>query len=103
MKIDIDRAVEIIKEEIPFTSGIIEEALSVIELCAYKQIPKKGIMIGDEYSSVLSCPNCRKPILKQIPFVEDVDEEIKQLEKEEDEYNYGGGINEQQPILEEQN
>lgn len=63
MKIDIDRAVEIIKEEIPFTSGIIEEALSVIELCAYKQIPKKGIMIGDEYSSVLSCPNCRKPIV----------------------------------------
>lgn len=28
-----------------------------------KQIPKKGIMIGDEYSSVLSCPNCRKPIV----------------------------------------
>ena len=28
-----------------------------------KQIPKKGIMIGDEYSSILSCPNCRKPIV----------------------------------------
>ncbi len=28
-----------------------------------KQIPKKGIMIGDNYSSVLSCPNCRKPIV----------------------------------------
>ena len=28
-----------------------------------KQIPKKGIMIGDDYSSVLSCPNCRKPIV----------------------------------------
>lgn len=28
-----------------------------------KQMPKKGIMIGDDYSSVLSCPNCRKPIV----------------------------------------
>ena len=28
-----------------------------------KQIPKKGIMIGDNYSSILSCPNCRKPIV----------------------------------------
>ena len=28
-----------------------------------KQIPEKGIMIGDEYSSVLSCPNFRKPIV----------------------------------------
>jgi len=28
-----------------------------------KQIPKKGIMIGDNYSSVLSCPKCRNPIV----------------------------------------
>ena len=28
-----------------------------------KQIPKKEIMKGDEYSSVLSCPNCGKPIV----------------------------------------
>ena len=28
-----------------------------------KQIPEKGILIGDNYSSVLSCPNCRMPIV----------------------------------------
>ena len=28
-----------------------------------KQMPKKGIMIGDEYSKVLSCPNCQKRIV----------------------------------------
>ena len=36
-----------------------KEAIKALE----KQIPKKGIMIGDNYSSVLSCPNCRKPIV----------------------------------------
>lgn len=43
MKIDIDRAVEIIKEEIPFTSGIIEEALSVIELLRTNRYRKKEL------------------------------------------------------------
>jgi hypothetical protein len=28
-----------------------------------KQIPQKPIMIGDEYSSVLSCVGCKQPIV----------------------------------------
>ena len=28
-----------------------------------KQIPQKPIMIGDEYSSVLSCAGCKQPIV----------------------------------------
>ena len=38
------------------------EALGLAVKALEKQIPKKGIMIGDNYSSVLSCPKCRKPI-----------------------------------------
>ena len=38
------------------------EALGLAVEALEKQIPKKGIMIGDNYSSVLSCPKCRKPI-----------------------------------------
>ena len=56
-------ALEIIKDRIPVRSGVIEEALDLIEKCVNKQIPTKGIMIGDEYSSVLSCPSCNKPIV----------------------------------------
>lgn len=37
-------------------------ALTIAVEALEKQIPKKGIMIGDNYSSILSCPNCRKPI-----------------------------------------
>ena len=40
-----------------------EDALWTAVQSLEKQIPKKGIMIGDNYSSVLSCPNCRKPIV----------------------------------------
>lgn len=40
-----------------------EAAQSVADVLLEKQIPKKGIMIGDNYSSILSCPNCRKPIV----------------------------------------
>lgn len=39
------------------------EALGLAVEALEKQIPKKGIMIGDNYSSVLSCPKCRKPIV----------------------------------------
>ncbi len=42
--------------------GTCDEALGVAVEALEKQIPKKGIMIGDNYSSVLSCPKCRKPI-----------------------------------------
>lgn len=40
-----------------------DKALAIAQKALEKQIPKKGIMIGDNYSSVLSCPNCRKPIV----------------------------------------
>ena len=40
-----------------------DEALAIAQKALEKQIPKKGIMRGDNYSSVLSCPNCRKPIV----------------------------------------
>lgn len=36
-----------------------ENAISAIE----KQIPKKPIMIGDNYSRVLSCDSCKKTIV----------------------------------------
>lgn len=40
-----------------------DKALAIAQKALEKQIPKKGIMIGDNYSSILSCPNCRKPIV----------------------------------------
>ena len=43
-----------------------QEQISALKLAVEvleKQIPKNGIMIGYEYSSVLSCPNCRMPII----------------------------------------
>lgn len=40
-----------------------DEALAIAQKALEKQMPKKGFMIGDDYSSVLSCPNCRKPIV----------------------------------------
>ena len=60
---NVQEAIEIIQNELPFTSGVIEDALHLVGGCVNKQIPKKGIMIGDNYSSVLSCPKCRKPIV----------------------------------------
>lgn len=42
---------------------VCNEALGLAVDALEKQIPKKGIMIGDNYSSVLSCPKCRKPIV----------------------------------------
>lgn len=40
-----------------------DKALAIVQKALEKQIPKKGFMIGDDYSSVLSCPNCRNPIV----------------------------------------
>ena len=58
-------ALEIITNAIQ-SDGMTDEqdkALAIAQKALEKQIPKKGIMIGDNYSSVLSCPNCRKPIV----------------------------------------
>lgn len=58
-------ALEIITNAIQMDSMTAEQdkALDIAQKALEKQIPKKGIMIGDNYSSVLSCPNCRKPIV----------------------------------------
>lgn len=47
-------AFEIIKYELPFTSGVIEEALGLVENCVNKQIPKKLLISNELYH----CPNC---------------------------------------------
>lgn len=58
-------ALEIIKNELPFTSGVIEEALDLVENCVSKQIPKKPNykyeQTGNEISSIIRfpvCPSC---------------------------------------------
>ena len=61
----IEQALETIKYEVDEEChcGYIENELRLAMTALEKQIPKKGIMIDDDYSSVLSCPNCRKPIV----------------------------------------
>lgn len=65
MKMNAQEALETIKYEVDEEGhcGYIEDELRLAMTALEKQIPKKGIMIGDNYSSVLSCPNCRKPIV----------------------------------------
>lgn len=41
-------ALEIIKDELPFTSGVIEEALDLVENCVSKQIPKIPVVSSDD-------------------------------------------------------
>lgn len=64
----IQRAFEIIKNEMPYESDVIIEALNMIENAVEKQIPKKpitetvnrGISISGEYDIDFNylCPNC---------------------------------------------
>lgn len=42
-RMTIQRAFEIIKDEMPYESGVINEALKTVENAAKKQIPKKPI------------------------------------------------------------
>lgn len=64
-------ALEIIKNELPFTNGVIEEAFNLVENCVSKQIPKKivsqfeshAIYDNGEYIDQLDiatfkCPMC---------------------------------------------
>ena len=55
-------ALEIIKDELPFTSGVIEEALGLVEKCVNKQILKKVILGYDEQDSIC-CPNCKGELM----------------------------------------
>ena len=41
----------------------VEKACRIACKAMGEQIPKKPIMVGDDYSSRLSCPNCKSPIV----------------------------------------
>ena len=65
----IQEALEIIKDEMPYESGVINEALNMVENAVEKQIPKKpitemvnrGISASGEYDIDFNylCPNCK--------------------------------------------
>lgn len=54
---EIKRALEIIEEEMPFTSGVIEEAMETIRDVVAKQTPKK-VMPSCYSSTFKRCPRC---------------------------------------------
>ena len=54
---EIKRALEIIEEEMPFTSGVIEEAKEIIKSAVAKQIPKK-VVTKQRFLLDKFCPNC---------------------------------------------
>lgn len=56
---EIKRALEIIEEEMPFTSGVIEEAMDTIKNAVEKQM-SKNVMLNKEYPLYKLCPNCHK-------------------------------------------
>lgn len=61
----IQRALEIIKDEMPYESGVINETLNIVENAVKKQIPKKPIekevvgvsITGYKYKGG-QCPKC---------------------------------------------
>ena len=54
---EIKRALEIIEEEMPFTSGVIEEAMDTIRDVVAKQTPEK-VMPSCFSSTFKKCPQC---------------------------------------------
>lgn len=61
----IQEALEIIKNEMPYESGVINNALNMVENAVEKQIPKKPDFIGDGYDDngnliydTWTCPCC---------------------------------------------
>lgn len=54
---EIKKALEIIEEEIPFTSGVIEEAMEVLRNVVEKQIPKQ-VVIKQRFLLDRFCPRC---------------------------------------------
>lgn len=51
----IQEAFEIIKNEMPYESGVINKALSMVENAVEKQIPKKPVKVRYE----IVCPTCK--------------------------------------------
>lgn len=54
---EIKRTLEIIEEELPFTSGVIEEAMDTIRDVVAKQTPKK-VVTKQRFLLDKFCPNC---------------------------------------------
>lgn len=59
----IQTAFEIIKNEMPYESGVINEALKMVEGALEKQIPKKlkGKEVG-RFGLALLCPSCENQV-----------------------------------------
>lgn len=58
-----ERAIEIIKDELPFESGVINEAIQMVEKQLAYRTPKKPIRSSKqkfEYTVYYDCPNCGK-------------------------------------------
>lgn len=62
---EIKRALEIIEEEMPFTSGVIEEAMDTIKNAIKKDEPLKPKAYKDTFNDDIyeGCPFCKKPIV----------------------------------------
>lgn len=76
-----ERALEIIKDELTIESGIINEALKIVENAIEKQVPKKSKGIfdanecfkSDEFSFyeralIGKCPNCNHEVQEGMNF-----------------------------------
>lgn len=60
----IQRAFEIIKDEMPYESGVINEALNMVENAVGKQILKKPLKQEcDFFDFNLVCPECKNRIV----------------------------------------
>lgn len=60
-----EKAMEILIDELPYTSGVIEEAIKTVKSALEKQIPKKPDYEGDGYDEngeliydTWICPHC---------------------------------------------
>lgn len=53
-----EEAFEVIKNELPNTSEVIEQALYLVGECVNKQIQKK-VILGDDDQDYVTCPDCR--------------------------------------------
>lgn len=63
----IQEAFEIIKNEMPYESGVINETLKTVENVLEKQIPKKlkTYLVNMKHIDFL-CPNCKKRIISKV-------------------------------------
>lgn len=60
----IQNALEIIKNEIPYESGVINDAIKKVEVVANKEMPKKPIkQEHDFFDFSLVCPECKNNIV----------------------------------------